>query len=86
MKKLLSLMVLGSVVALAAPAYADPKPPATEAECNKTEGYDWDKATGKCVLEFAWRLVAALRFKLSGGLTTRRSAFETVGGTWRRGS
>ena len=51
MKSLLSLMVLGSAVALAAPAYADPKPPTTEAECNKTEGYDWDKATGKCVLE-----------------------------------
>ena len=51
MKNLLSIMVLGSVVAIAAPAYADPKPPATEAECKKTEGYDWDKATGKCVIE-----------------------------------
>ena len=51
MKSLLALMVLGSAVAFAAPAFADPKPPATEAECNKTEGYDWDAATGKCVLE-----------------------------------
>jgi hypothetical protein len=51
MKSLLSLIVLGSAVALAAPAFADPKPPTTEAECNKTEGYDWDAATGKCVLE-----------------------------------
>ncbi len=51
MKSLLSLMLLGSAVALAAPAFADPKPPATEAECNKTEGYDWDSATGKCVPE-----------------------------------
>ncbi len=51
MKSFLSLMLLGSAVVLAAPAFADPKPPATEAECNKTEGYDWDSATGKCVLE-----------------------------------
>ena len=51
MKSVLSLMVLASAVDFAAPAYADPKPPATEAECNKTEGYDWDAATGKCVLE-----------------------------------
>ena len=51
MKSVLSLMVLASAVAFAAPAFADPKPPATEAECNKTEGYDWDAATGKCVLE-----------------------------------
>lgn len=51
MKNLLSLMVVATGVAFTAPAYADPKPPATEAECNKTEGYDWDAATGKCVLE-----------------------------------
>jgi hypothetical protein len=51
MKSLLSIVVLGSAVAMATPAFADPKPPATEAECEKTEGYDWDKATGKCVLE-----------------------------------
>ena len=49
MKSLLSLLVLGSAVAMVAPAFADPKPPATEADCNKTEGYDWDSATGKCV-------------------------------------
>jgi hypothetical protein len=51
MKSLLSLMVLASATAFAAPAFADPKPPATEAECNKTEGYDWDAATGKCIAE-----------------------------------
>lgn len=51
MKSVLSLMVLASVAAFAAPAFADPKPPATEAECNKTEGYDWDSQSGKCVPE-----------------------------------
>jgi hypothetical protein len=51
MKSVLSLALLGFSVVLAAPAFADPKPPATEAECNKTEGYDWDSATGKCVPE-----------------------------------
>lgn len=50
MKNLL-FMVLGSAVALATPAYADPKPPTTKAECDKTEGYDWDEAAGKCVAE-----------------------------------
>jgi len=51
MKSLLSLMVIGSTVALVAPAFADPKPPTTKEECDKTEGYDWDAAAGKCIAE-----------------------------------
>jgi len=51
MKSLLLLMVIGSTVALVAPAFADPKPPTTKEECDKTEGYDWDAAAGKCIAE-----------------------------------
>ncbi|KWT64551.1 MULTISPECIES: hypothetical protein [Hyphomicrobium] len=51
MKAILSLMVLGSAVVFAAPAFADPAPPTTKEACDKAEGYDWDAAAGKCIAE-----------------------------------
>ena len=68
MKSFLSLMLLGSAVVLAAPAFADPKPPATEAECNKTEGYALGFGDRQVRARVAWRLVVTL-----GSLMERRA-------------
>ncbi|WP_291004164.1 hypothetical protein [Hyphomicrobium sp.] len=51
MKSLLSLMALGLVAAVAAPAFAEDAPPTTKAECEKTPDMEWDEAAGKCVRE-----------------------------------
>jgi hypothetical protein len=51
MKSLLSLLALGMAAATITPAYADKPAPTTQEECQKTADYEWDSATGKCVLE-----------------------------------
>lgn len=51
MKSILSLIALGLAVSVAAPAFAEDAPPKTKAECQKTQGMEWDESQGKCVRE-----------------------------------
>jgi hypothetical protein len=51
MKSILSLIALGLAVSVTAPAFAEDKPPATKAECDKVPDMEWDESQGKCVRE-----------------------------------